>query len=627
MKGIICLLGLGLALAAIVPATAQIRPTAYLGNAHSHNDYTRNHPFSLAYGLGFGSIEADIFLRDGELYVAHTAGEITEGGTFDALYLQPILRAFADASEGWLYPDSGQLQLLVDLKTEGTATLKALEEKLLPYRAYFDSKRHPKAVKIVISGNMPAPDRFADFDGLFFFDGRPGMAYTPDQLERIGLFSASFHDFSRWNGLGRLTETDLGRVRHVVDSVHRLGKKMRFWASPDTKTTWYEWVKLGIDYINTDNPMGLAAFLTAYPKLSYQAAAQYTPYEPLHAAFRPGAKPRNVILLISDGAGLSQLWAAATANGGRLNVLGMPYTGYLFTGSADNYHTDSAAGGTALATGSKTRNRAIGVDTLGKALVNLPERLATRGIVSGIVSNDGVTGATPSSFYAHRAERDMADSIASDLLRSPLSLVVGGFDPVFAAADSALVRQLRQQGFEVQQGLEGLGQSKSKRVLSFAEDQVSGEWDKLSAEQGNLNTSYRMIEDAFERSVAFLKDRAGDKGFFLMVEGAKIDGGGHGNSVPFTVTEYLSFDKVVGKALEFADADGETLVIVTSDHETGGLIVLDGDYRTGYVLGDFATTDHTGLPVPLAAYGPGAEYFQGFVDNSELAGRIVQLIR
>ncbi|MFD2967827.1 alkaline phosphatase [Sphingobacterium bambusae] len=111
-----------------------------------------------------------------------------------------------------------------------------------------------------------------------------------------------------------------------------------------------------------------------------------------------------------------------------------------------------------------------------------------------------------------------------------------------------------------------------------------------------------------------------------MVEEAKIDGGGHGNSMPFTVTEYLSFDKLVGQALAYADQDGETLVIVTSDHETGGLVVLDANQKSGHVLGNFATTDHTGIPVPLAAYGPGAEHFQGFVDNSEIAKKIYQLL-
>ena len=110
-----------------------------------------------------------------------------------------------------------------------------------------------------------------------------------------------------------------------------------------------------------------------------------------------------------------------------------------------------------------------------------------------------------------------------------------------------------------------------------------------------------------------------------MIEGAKIDGGGHSNSMGFTITEYLSFDKLVGQALEFAEKDKETLVIVTSDHETGGLVVLDVDQNNRKVLGNFATNDHTGIPVPIMAFGPGAENFTGFLDNTDIAKIIYRL--
>lgn len=616
---------LALAISSAWTASAQIHPETYLAQAHSHNDYTRNNPFTHAYSLGFGSIEVDLYLKDGELYVAHEPEEITADRTFDKLYLTPILAAYAASSNGYLYPQEGQLQLLIDPKTDGTEVLKVLTKKLAPHRALFDSKNNPKAVKLVISGRKPTAEHFKDFDEIFFFDGDLGASYTTAQLARIGLFSAPFAALSKWNGLGRLTDADLNKVQQVVDSVHRLGKKIRFWASPDTKTTWYEWKKIGIDYINTDKPAALSAFLQTFSQHSYVEHAPHTIYQPLQKQ-KLGRKPKNVILLISDGAGLSQLWAAALANRGQLNVLNMPYTGYLYTGSTDNYHTDSAAGGSALATGVKTKNRYIGVDTLGRPVTNIPDRLADINMVSGIVSNDRVTGATPSAFYTHVRERDMSDSIANDLLDSKLSLVVGGFHPAFAKADSSLIRQLQQKGFGIHKGIATLEKNKGTRALVFAEDKVSREWDKLSEEQGKIQTDYRMIEDAFQPSIHFLEKRAGKNGFFLMVEGAKIDGGGHGNSMPFTVSEYLSFDKLVGQALSYADQNGETLVIVTSDHETGGLVILDANTQNGHVLGNFATTDHTGIPVPLAAFGPGAEHFQGFVDNSEIAKKIYKLL-
>lgn len=601
----------------------QIKPIAYLPNAHSHNDYTRNNPFKQAYGLGFGSIEVDLFLKDGELYVAHDPHEITKDRTFTKLYLEPILEAYKHSEDGFLYPNQGQLQLLIDPKTEGAPILDHLTKLLKPHRELFDSKNNPKAVKLLISGNRPKAEDFPKYDDIFYFDGNLSENYSPAQLERIGLISVSFGSLSKWNGLGRLTDKDLKIIKTKVDSVHRLGKKIRFWASPDTKTTWYEWPKIGIDYINTDKPFELSEFLINYPKESYKEESVYTPYE-IKTKFKTGLKPKNIILLISDGAGLSQLWAAAMANNGKLNVLNMPHTGYLKTQPTDNYHTDSAAGGSAIATGSKTKNRHIGVDSMGNKVTNIPDRLAELGMRSGIISNDEITGATPSAFYTHVSERDQSDSIANDLINSNLDLVIGGKNSAFEKDNKALVTSLENKGFKIETSLDELSKIPGKRALIFQEDQVDHKWNKLDQDQSKIKTSYRFIEHALNPAINFLqKDHS--KGFFLMIEGAKIDGGGHSNSMGFTITEYLSFDRLVGQALEFAEKDQETLIIVTSDHETGGLVILDADQAIRTVLGDFATTDHTGIPVPLMAFGPGAENFQGFLDNTDIAKIIYRL--
>jgi alkaline phosphatase len=138
--------------------------------------------------------------------------------------------------------------------------------------------------------------------------------------------------------------------------------------------------------------------------------------------------------------------------------------------------------------------------------------------------------------------------------------------------------------------------------------------------------NFRLIEEAFDKSVKFLS-ADNKKGFFLMVEGAKIDHGGHSNKLNISIDEYLSFDRVIGKALEFADKDGETLVIITSDHETGGLIVLDGNYKAGSIMATYTTGDHTGLPVPLLSYGPGANQFTGFLQNTDIPKKVLELIK
>jgi len=245
---------------------AQIKPTFYLPNAHSHNDYTRNNPFFWAYGLGFGSIEVDLFLKDNELFVAHELNEIDEKRTFKKLYLDPILEAFSKSKDGYLYPNKGQLQLLIDPKTDGGPILEKLTTLLKENRKLFDSKNNPKAVKLIISGNRPMASDFHKYDEIFLFDGNLSENYNTKQLERIGLISAPFNSLSKWNGIGELTLKDMDLIKSKVDSVHLIGKRIRFWAAPDTQKTWEIWLKMGIDYINTDKPSELSKYLIKYPK-------------------------------------------------------------------------------------------------------------------------------------------------------------------------------------------------------------------------------------------------------------------------------------------------------------------------------------------------------------------------
>ncbi|MCK7556316.1 alkaline phosphatase [Chitinophaga sedimenti] len=546
-----------------------------------------------------------MFLRGDQLLVAHTQKEISPLRTIESLYIEPLLRELR-LNGGKPYSNGDRLQFMIDLKNNGDTALKVLERKLQPIRQYFDTERNPNAVRLVISGDMPDPARYGNYDPIFFFDGRPGVNYTPDQLKRIAFVSTPFSDFTKWNGLGRLVEAEKAKVKRFVDSVHTAGKPVRFWGVPDTRTAWLASMKLNIDFLNTDKPGEMALFLNSLPDNTYTAPVAHTPYRPTYKTDVAGKKPKNVILLISDGAGFSQLWAAATANRGQLNATNFKHIGFSKTASADDYNTDSAAGATAMATGKKTDNRHIGVDTLGQPLLNIVDQLAVKGIPSGIVSNDKVTGATPSAFFAHQAERNDADKISNDLLNSQVTLLIGGKHSAF---NDQLNSALQQKGFSIQEGITAFT---GKRVLCFDED--------------NYENNHRVIEEAFDKSVAYLKTQSKGKGFFLMMEGSKIDGGGHSNKINQCIDEYLSFDKVIGKAMQFADADGETLVLVTSDHETGGMIVYDGSYQTGKVTGTFTTTDHTGLPVPLLSYGPGAEWFVGFIQNNEITLKVLELL-
>lgn len=582
-------------------------------NAHSHNDYGQSQPFYTAHSNHFASMEIDVFLRENELYVAHTKKEIDTNRTIESLYLEPLLRQMKLNGNGKAYKDGGKLQFMIDLKTAGEPTLRCLEAKLKPIRQYFDVKNNPDAIRLVITGAVPAAGRFKDFDEIFFFDGRPNAPYTAEQLKRVAFFSTSLQQFSKWNGLGRMVAQDSLKTKNFIDSVHRVGKPVRLWGNPDTKTCWQTFIKMGVDYLNTDSPAEMARFLNNYPNNNYTATERHSTYMPTYKSDNGKTKPKNVILLISDGSGFSSFWAAATANGGYLNATNIKHVGFSNTSSANDYTTDSAAGGTAMSIGEKTNNRYIGMDANGREKPNFPERLAKIGIRSGIVSNDKVTGATPATFFAHRTERDQSDSIAADLSRSPASLVIADYHDAFGANNDAILNRVKAGGFEVYKGIGNLPEyGKDKKVLCFDTDRPEAH--------------YRMIENAFDESVKFLS-ADNKKGFFLMIEGAKIDHGGHTNKLNVTIDEYLSFDKVVGKALQFADKDGETLVIVTSDHETGGLIVFDGNYKKGTVVATYTTTDHTGLPVPLLTYGPGADRFTGFLQNADIPNKVFELLK
>ena len=245
---------------------------------------------------------------------------------------------------------------------------------------------------------------------------------------------------------------------------------------------------------------------------------------------------------------------------------------------------------------------------LGNKIQNITEALAAKGVQTGIISNDGITGATPSAYYAHQPERDMGQEIAEDLLTSPADLVIAAPVEAFAANDSLLTKQLREKNIAVCNQLPQLSQVPlNQRVICLQGD--------------DYGKNFRVIEESFNTVITRLS--AGKKGFFTMIEGAKVDKGGHANDLYTVVDEYLSFDRLVGKALEYADQNGETLILVLSDHETGGLTLLDGDYKTGTVTGNFFTNDHTGIPTLLYAYGPCSQYFCGFAENSSLFDKIL----
>ncbi len=219
---------------------------------HSHNDYEQKQPFFAAYNLGFDSIEADLYLKDGELYVAHDWKNISPERTLKNLYLEPLLAKIKE-NKGFPYPNKKPLQLLLDLKKEGKEILKVLYEQLSPF------EKELRHIKIVISGDMPSPNEFQNYDKMFFFDGRKNLTYSKKAYKRVALVSASYLDFGKyWAGKEVMPEETFQKINTFVEETHKKDKKVRIWGTPNTTLGFETLQKLKIDIIGTDD-LGLLA--------------------------------------------------------------------------------------------------------------------------------------------------------------------------------------------------------------------------------------------------------------------------------------------------------------------------------------------------------------------------------
>lgn len=610
-KQLCCLtLALGLALNGF----SQQRLSANHG--HSHNDYRQEIPFLTAYAARMGSIEADIFLKDNELYVAHDSSEIQAGHTLKQMYLNPLAQRFRD-NEGRAYPEKeNRLQLVIDLKQAASVVLPTLIKQLKEYKDLFDWQHNPQAVRLLLSGNIPSPENFSFVPDWLLFDGRPEINYTGQQWKRIGMVSQSLDTYTKWNGKGNPVAKDEAKLRAIIDAVHAKGKSFRFWASQDSPNTWLVLGKLGVDWINTDVPNHLRDYYANQDKLNYELSVPYKTYRATHLKDGVEVKPRNIILLIGDGMGLAQIHAGLMANHGDLNLSNMRNIGFSVTYSADAGNTDSAAGGTAIATGHKTNNRFVGVDSMGKPLTNLVDTLAVKGMKSGVISSGDITDATPAAFYAHKSERALSQEIAADLLNSKVHILVGSNQKSFLNNKNPnLITDLSKQGFQLQTSLKSFEQQQKGRQLVLLPD---------SATRPVKDGRGDMLKRSLLQTIAMLNNNK--KGFFIMAEGAQVDYGGHANNLPYLVTEMHDLDRTLAAALQFADANGETLVLVTADHETGGLSLLDTNPAKGSITGNFSTNDHTNIMVPVFAYGPGAKHFTGIYQNNQIFYKILEVL-
>lgn len=329
-----------------------------------------------------------------------------------------------------------------------------------------------------------------------------------------------------------------------------------------------------------------------------------------------GRKPKNIILLIGDGMGVSQVFSGITGNGGHLYLDNFKHIGFSKTSSGNNYITDSAAGGTALAAGVKTYNGAIGVGMDKQPVKSILEEAVENGLATGLVSTSAITHATPASFIAHQASRNSYEDIAADFLKTDIDVFIGGGYNHFTKREDGrnLVADLEAKGYKVLQNLNEIANVKSGKLVGLT----------ASEHNGRVSERGDMLPVSTRTALNILKNNK--KGFFIMIEGSQIDWAGHDNNTTQSVEEMLDFDKAVGEALKFAAANRNTLVIVTADHETGGKAITGGDMKTGMVKGTFATGGHTAVMVPLFAWGPGAQEFMGIMENTDVHKKMRKLL-
>ena len=372
---------------------------------------------------------------------------------------------------------------------------------------------------------------------------------------------------------------------------------------------------------------------------------------------------------------------SAYLEGRELYMMQMPYTGYAITYSADSNVTDSAAAGTALASGYKTNSGFIGVLPNGEIVPTIAEVLAEQGYKTGVVATSRITHATPASFYGHVLSRNEEDKLAEQLVNSNLTVVLGGgwrnFDPTRRADGKDLISVAKENGFDYITTKQELMAYSGEKVLGlFASSHMNSVTERTPAEP--------LLPEMTAKAIEILsKD---DAPFFLMVEGSQIDWEGHDNDAFGIWKETVEFDEAVKVALDFAKENPDTLVVVTADHETGGLGLSTGGYTmdlemvrkyqktTDWVIANsqnmeelksnvkeyygfhlseeevayleaagnkiealaeitsaraslgWTTHDHTGALVPVFAFGPGAERFVGIMDNTDLPRKIASLL-
>ena len=355
-------------------------------------------------------------------------------------------------------------------------------------------------------------------------------------------------------------------------------------------------------------------------------------------------KPKNIILLISDGMSLTQVSTYRLLKGGpneRIAVDKFPVSGIVLTHSENAIVTDSASSATAFSTGRKTNNGALGLDEDNKILENFTEIIDRYGYVSSLISTSEITHATPAAYASHVDLRWKTDEISLQMMESKVMTILGGGRHFFLPEDLGgkrsdglnLLEQMESSRMVMteKKELDSFDHSDLGKVVGLFADEALRDKEKPENHVFEPSSS-EMLNFAINRSEKFNEN--GCKGFFIMLEGSQVDWAGHANDLNYLKREMQDFDEAVELALDYAIQNPDTLVIATADHETGGLLIESSsptDYTAPEVKFSFNTGigygSHTGVPVPVYAYGPGSENFTGTLDNTDIFYAMLEAVK
>ena len=348
----------------------------------------------------------------------------------------------------------------------------------------------------------------------------------------------------------------------------------------------------------------------------------------------------NIILMIGDGMGLTQITSGMYSNDNSTALENFKYVGLSKTHSYDNLVTDSAAAGTAMSSGKKTQNKVLGLDHKGNPIKSILSICQDKGYSTALIATANILHATPAAFFANIDYRYNYKDIAVQMTKSGVNFFVGGGEKYFNSREDKrnLINEMTEDGYEFVYNISDFEKNKSNYLGFFtAKDEPyyfykgvnysSREYDESDYNEDEPLEDFTGRESYLARSTKATLNKLNDIGepFFIMIEGAQIDWGGHDNDQNYMVSQFLEFNDAIEVALEFAKKDKNTIVVVTADHETGGAAIVRGKLSDSTIKNRFATTNHTASMVPVFSYGPKAHLFKGIYENTEIFNKLLSM--